>query len=96
MADGFDIHLDSDQAARLKAAAEQFGLSPAEYASALIDAGLTGAPPRIIDPDPAIDEAIADAVERGEMSSIPLSEYHPLSRSRLARDRHTHLAQPGA
>jgi hypothetical protein len=81
MADGFDIHLDSDQAARLKAAAEQFGLSPAEYASALIDAGLTGAPPRIIDPDPAIDEAIANAVERGEMSSIPLSEF----RDRLRR-----------
>lgn len=81
MADGFDIPLAPDQIAQLEAAAERYGLSPAEYAVALIDAGLTGAPPRIIDPDPAIDEAIADAVEQGEMPSIPLSEF----RNRLRR-----------
>ncbi|PIB90702.1 antitoxin [Caulobacter sp. FWC2] len=81
MADGFDIHIDNEQAAQLKAGAEKFGMSVSEYALALIEAGLTGAPPRIIDPDPAIDEAIADAVERGDMPSIPLSEF----RERLRR-----------
>lgn len=81
MADGFDIHLDQDQAERLKAAADRFGMSPSDYVVALIDAGLEGLPPDMIDPDPAIDEAIADAVERGEMSSMPLEEF----RARLRR-----------
>lgn len=81
MADGFDIHIGSEQAARLKAAAEQAGLSPSDYAALLIDAGLTGAAFVTIDPDPAIDEAIADAVERGEESAIALGDF----RSRLRR-----------
>lgn len=75
MADGFDIHIDQEQAERLKAAAERMGMSVSEYAAALIDAGLTGALPRIIDPDPAIDEAIADAVERGDEPTISLEEF---------------------
>ncbi len=81
MADGFNIPLAPEKIAQLEAAAEEYGLSPADYAAALIEAGLTGAPPKIIDPDPAIDEAIADAVERGEMRSTPLSEF----RERLRR-----------
>lgn len=32
MADGFDIHLDEDQARRLKAAAEAAGAEPMEFA----------------------------------------------------------------
>ncbi|MFN7111506.1 MAG: hypothetical protein ACK4M2_07700 [Brevundimonas sp.] len=32
MADGFDIHLDEDQARRLKAAAEAAGVDPTAYA----------------------------------------------------------------
>ena len=75
MADGFDIHIEQEQAERLKAAAERYGMSVSEYAAALIDAGLTGALPRIIDPDPAIDEAIADAVERGDEPTISLEEF---------------------
>lgn len=75
MADGFNISLAPEQIAQLEAEAKDCGMSPADYAAALIEAGRTGAPPRIIDPDPAIDEAIADAVERGEMASIPLSEF---------------------
>ena len=75
MADGFDIHIDHEQAAQLKVAADSFGMSVPDYTRALIDAGLTGALPKIVDPDPAIDEAIADAVERGEMPTITLDEF---------------------
>lgn len=75
MADGFDLHIDDEQAALLKVAADRLGMSVADYALALIDAGLAGALPEVIDPDPAIDEGIADAVERGEMASIPLAEF---------------------
>jgi len=57
MADGFDIHLDPEQAARLTAVAERLGASPSEYARELIEAGLDDLPPRTIDPDPAIDRA---------------------------------------
>ena len=70
MADGFDIHLEPEQAARLKAAAYLLGMSPAEFAVALIDAGL---PARIIDPDPAIDHAIAEEARRNG-SAIPWSQ----------------------
>lgn len=75
MADGFNIPLAPEQITQLEAEAKAYGMSPADYALAMLEAGRTGAPPRIIDPDPAIDEAIADAVERGEMPSIPLSEF---------------------
>ncbi|MBO9543739.1 antitoxin [Caulobacter sp.] len=75
MADGFDLHIDHEQAAQLKVAADRFGMSVSEYTRALIDAGLTRTLPRIIDPDPAIDEAIADAVERGEEPTITLDEF---------------------
>jgi hypothetical protein len=80
MADGFHIPLDPEQNAQLEAAAEQYGLSPADYAAALIEAGLTGAPPRIINPDPAIDHAIAEeAMRTGD--TIPWPEF----RARLRR-----------
>ncbi|MET3668053.1 type II toxin-antitoxin system antitoxin RelB1 [Caulobacter sp. 1776] len=75
MADGFDIHIDHEQAARLKVVADRLGMSVSEYAVALIDAGLTGALPKTIDPDPAIDEAIADAIERGDEPAISLDEF---------------------
>ncbi len=75
MADGFDLHIDNEQAAQLKVGADRFGMSVSEYALALIDAGLTGTLPKIIDSDPAIDEAIADAVERGEEPTITLDEF---------------------
>ena len=86
MADGVDIHIDHEQAAQLKIVADRLGMSVAEYALALIDAGLAGALPEIVDPDPAIDEAIADAVERGEMASIPLSEFRERLRRFGSRD----------
>jgi hypothetical protein len=40
MADGFDIHIDEEQAARLQAVADMLGLSAADYARSLIEAGL--------------------------------------------------------
>jgi hypothetical protein len=86
MADGFDIHIDHEQAAQLKVMADRLGMSVSDYALALIDAGLTSALPKIIDPDPAIDEAIADAVERGDMPSIPLSEFREQLRRFGGRD----------
>lgn len=81
MADGFDIHLDAEQAARLKAVADQLGLSPSDYALALIKLGLAETPSATIDPDPAIDEAIADAVECGDEPALSLADF----RSRLRR-----------
>ncbi|WP_425998417.1 antitoxin [Caulobacter sp. DWR1-3-2b1] len=81
MADGFDIHIDNEQAAKLKAAASRADMSPEAYALALINVGLASLPAATIDPDPAIDEAIADAVERGEEPAISLDDF----RSRLRR-----------
>jgi predicted DNA-binding protein len=75
MADGFDIHIDQEQAARLKVLADRLGMTAAEYAVALIDAGLTGAAPKAIDRDPAIDEAIADAIERGDEPAISHDDF---------------------
>lgn len=75
MADGFDIHIDHEQAAKLKVVADRLGMSVSDYAVALIDAGLAGALPKTIDPDPAIDEAIADAMERGDEPAISLDEF---------------------
>jgi hypothetical protein len=40
MADGFDIHLNEDQARRLKAAAEASGVDPSAYALQLLEQGL--------------------------------------------------------
>ena len=40
MADGFDIHLNEDQARRLKAAAEASGVDPSTYALQLLEQGL--------------------------------------------------------
>lgn len=37
MADGFDIHLNEDQALRLKAVADASGLAPAEYAIQVLE-----------------------------------------------------------
>lgn len=42
MADGFDIHLDEDQARRLKAAAEAAGLDPAVYALDALEQAISG------------------------------------------------------
>jgi hypothetical protein len=74
MADGFDIHIDEEQAARLQAAADLLDMSAADYARSLIEAGLT--PPNLetIDPDPAIDRAIVqEAIRTGD--TIPWSDY---------------------
>lgn len=72
MADGFDIHVDAEQAAKLKAAADRFDMSAEDYAALLIHQGLAENPAEWIDPDPAIDEAIADEVERtGDAISWP-------------------------
>jgi hypothetical protein len=77
MADGFDIHIDHEQAARLEAAADLLGLSAAEYGAYLIKAGLdakTGFPIRTINPDPAIDHAIIEeAIRTGTM--VPWAEF---------------------
>lgn len=81
MADGFDIHISAEQAEKLKALAERLDMSPEDYATLLINREIELAASPAIDLDPAIDEAIADAVERGEMASIPLSEF----RERLRR-----------
>lgn len=40
MADGFDIHLNEDQARRLRAAAEASGVDPATYAVQMLDKAL--------------------------------------------------------
>lgn len=72
MADGFDIHLDAEQAAKLKAAADLVDMSPEDYAAQLIARGLDQAPARTIDPDPAIDRAILDRMKRtGEGTPWP-------------------------
>lgn len=77
MADGVDIHLDPEQAERLRVAADMVGMSPTDFAVALIDAGL---PKRIVDPDPAIDHAILDeAIRTG--NTVPWPEV----RARLRR-----------
>ncbi|NGM49783.1 antitoxin [Caulobacter sp. 602-2] len=81
MADGFDIHIDEEQAARLQAVADQLGLSAADYARSLIDAGLEDLPPGTIDPDPAIDRAIvAKARETG--NTVPWAQVRDRLRAR--------------
>ena len=56
MADGFDIHLDSDRAERLKARAAEVGLDPAVYAPDVLD--------QAIGPDAAEDQRRWDAYGR--------------------------------
>ncbi len=80
MADGFDIHVDQDRAARLKVAADRLGLSVTDYALAALDQALARAPLQWIDPDPAIDKAIADEARRTG-DTIPWTEF----RDRLRR-----------
>ena len=73
MADGFDIHLDDESAAQLRAEAIMADMSPEDYAALLISKGLARTPLRTIDPDPAIDRAILDhAVATGQFK--PWSE----------------------
>lgn len=86
MADGFDIHLDGDRAALLAAAAETLDLSVTDYVMSILDRAIAEAPFRFIDPDPAIDQAIADEAERTG-SAKPWSEV----RDRLLR-RHSDVA----
>jgi len=84
MADGFDIHLDGEQAARLKAAADMVDMSPEDYAAQLIDRALSQRPTPAIDPDPAIDRAILERMKRtGE--GIPWPEVRDRLRARHRR-----------
>jgi hypothetical protein len=64
MADGNNIHLDDERAAKLKALADMVDMSPEDYAALLIDRDLDKASLRKIDPDPAIDRAIIDHAKR--------------------------------
>jgi hypothetical protein len=56
--------VDSERAARLKALADQFDMSPEDYAALLIDREIDQAARPPIDPDPAIDRAIIDHAKR--------------------------------
>jgi hypothetical protein len=83
MADGFDIHLDAEQAAKLKALADRADMSLEDYAAQLIDREMDQAAWPAIDPDPAIDRAILDHAKR-------TGEFKPWSEVRdrlLARHR---------
>ncbi|MBI1682111.1 antitoxin [Caulobacter hibisci] len=71
MADGFDIHIDEERAFRLGPMAATLDMSVVDYVMSLIDRDIAASPFREIDPDPAIDEAIANAVEAGEEEAIP-------------------------
>jgi hypothetical protein len=72
MADGFDIHLDPERAAKLKAAADMADMSPEDYATQLIDRALDQPPAPTIDPDPTIDRAILERMKRtGEGTPWP-------------------------
>jgi hypothetical protein len=64
MADGFNIHIDQEQAARLKALADQADMSPQDYAMLLINRGINQTAQPSINPDPAIDRAIIDHAKR--------------------------------
>lgn len=87
MADGFTLELDADLAARLKARAEEVGVSPTELALQLIDEHLFARDfewEEGIDPDPAIDERIVEeAIRNGD--TIPLED--ALSQFRADLDR---------
>ena len=71
MADGFDL-LDDERAAKLKALADRLDMSLEDYARLLIDRDLANSSAGWVDPDPAIDEAIADEARRtGDAISWP-------------------------
>jgi hypothetical protein len=83
MADGNNIHLDDERAAKLKVLADMADMSPEDYAAMLIDRDLDLASLRTVDPDPAIDRAIID-------HAIATGEFKPWSEVRdrlLARHR---------
>ena len=61
MTDGFDIHLDDERAAKLKALADMADMSPEDYAALLIDRDLDQASLRTIDPDPPLTERSSNA-----------------------------------
>lgn len=72
MADGFDLHLDDERAAKLKAAADMADMSPEDYAMAVLDRALNDRSPPAVDPDPAIDRAILERMKRtGEGTPWP-------------------------
>jgi hypothetical protein len=64
MADGFDIHVNAEQAAKLKALADMVDLSPEAYTARLIEREIDPANWMTVDPDPAIDRAIIDHAKR--------------------------------
>ena len=64
MADGFDIHVSAERAAKLKALADQLDMSAEDYVALLIDREIDQAARPSIDPDPAIDRAILDHAKR--------------------------------
>ncbi|MDB5455519.1 MAG: antitoxin [Caulobacter sp.] len=73
MADGFDLHLDPERTAKLRALADRLDMSLEDYAALLIDREIDQAARPSIDPDPAIDRAIIDHAKRtGEFT--PWSE----------------------
>jgi hypothetical protein len=83
MADGFDIHLDPERAAKLKALADRADMSPEDYAALLIDRDMDDAARPSIDPDPAIDRAIIDHAKRtGEFKPWPEVRDRLLARHR--------------
>lgn len=83
MADGFDIHLDDERAAKLKALADMVDMSPEAYAAMLIDRDLDQSPLRTVDPDPAIDRAILDRMKQtGEGTPWPEVRDRLLARHR--------------
>ncbi len=72
MADGFDLHLDDERAAKLKALADMAEMSPHDYAMAVLDHALNNRAPPAVDPDPAIDRAIPERMKRtGEGTPWP-------------------------
>ena len=83
MADGFDIHVDAERAALLRVAAETLDIPVADYVMSILDRAIAEAPFRFVDPAPAIDQAIADDVERTG-SGVPWSEVRDRSRHRHA------------
>jgi hypothetical protein len=69
MADGFDIHISAERAAKLKPLADQLDMSPEDYAAFVLDREIDHAARPAVDPDPAIDRAILDKARRtGELT----------------------------
>ena len=82
MSDGFDIHLNEDQAQRLKAAADASGLAPVEYAIEVIEQAIA---------DDWAEEArrLADFDRSGEAVSVAeaLADFRSNLAERLAAGR---------